>query len=187
MDYFQTSGLLINILTMLVAVGSSCISYLVYKESTYPDVIVYLEQNNEVKTVLNIVIKNIGKSAAKDVTFSFNEDTFKNSLPNGEYSALTKGALVSGIPFLAPGSCRILRLGNFADSKKILGDHKIRVTTTFRKANSKNPFAKNITNESYIELLSLARVDASDNSNEKKIAENLARIEKALLNIKTQH
>ncbi|GAB7406028.1 hypothetical protein OUHCRE3_45210 [Enterobacter hormaechei] len=84
MDYFQTSGLLINILTMLVAVGSSCISYLVYKESTYPDVVVYLEQNNEVKTVLNIVIKNIGKSAAKDVTFSFNENTFKNSLPNGE-------------------------------------------------------------------------------------------------------
>ncbi|EAM8766793.1 hypothetical protein BSZ44_02720 [Salmonella enterica] len=91
MDYFQTGGLLINILTMLVAVGSSCISYLVYKESTYPDVIVYLEQNNEVKTVLNIVIKNIGKSAAKDVTFSFNENIFKQSLSNCEYGALTGG------------------------------------------------------------------------------------------------
>ncbi|HGL4550855.1 TPA: hypothetical protein ACKE7U_005012 [Klebsiella aerogenes] len=187
MDYFQTSGLLINILTMLVAVGSSCISYLVYKESTYPDVIVYLEQNNEVRTILNIVIKNIGKSAAKDVTFSFNENIFKDLLSNGECRALTGGALVSGIPFLAPGSCRILRLGNFADSKKILGDHKIRINTSFRKANSKNPFARNITNESYIELLSLSMVDASDNSNEKKIAENLAKIEKAILKIKKQH
>lgn len=184
MDYFQTSGLLINILTMLVAVGSSCISYLVYKESTYPDVIVYIEQNSEVKTILNIVIKNIGKSAAKDITFCFNENILKRSLPNGEYVEITDGALVSGIPFLAPGSCRILRIGNFADSKKILGDKKIRVTTSFRKANSKNPFAKNITNESYIELFSLDMVDASDNSNERKIAENLAKIEKALLKIK---
>lgn len=186
MDYFQSGGLLINILTMLVAVGSSCISYLVYKESTYPDVIVYIEQNNEVKTLLNIIIKNIGKSAAKDVMFSFSKNILKRSLPNGDYDEITDGALVTGIPFLAPGSCRILMVGNFADVKNILGDEKILVTTTFHKANSKNPFAKSITNESYIELFSLAKVDASDNSNERKIAENLAKIEKALLKIKAR-
>ncbi|EKH3164530.1 hypothetical protein O7N88_004297, partial [Salmonella enterica] len=71
MDFLQTGGFVVNTLTMLVAIGSSAISYLVYKDSSSPDVIVYLEQNENSKTILNIVIKNIGKSAAADVKFSF--------------------------------------------------------------------------------------------------------------------
>ncbi|MFE4112482.1 hypothetical protein [Kosakonia sp. YIM B13611] len=181
MDYLQTGGFLVNILTMLVAVSSSFISYLVYKENSSPDVIVYLEQDNNAKTILNIVIKNIGKSAAKDVTFSFDRTLPQRAFDDKTGEDMTKGALITGIPFFAPGTDRVYHFGNLHGIKKYVGDEKIKVTIRFRKANSRNPFSREILNECYIDLQSWDFVDASDNSNTRKIADNLTKIEKALI------
>ncbi|EGG2114960.1 hypothetical protein IDA46_004286 [Salmonella enterica] len=74
--------------------------------------------------------------------------------------------------------------GNYAGIKDFIGNEKIKVTTTFRKANSRNPFSREMSNESYIEIQSMAYVDASDNSNSRKIAESLSKIEKALVKLK---
>lgn len=184
MDVLQTGGFVVNTLTMLVAIGSSAISYLVYKDSTSPDVIVYLEQNENSKTILNIVIKNIGKSAAADVRFCFDRALPRHAFEGDASSNMTDGAFIKEIPFFAPGTSRVFMFGNYAGIKDFIGNEKIKVTTTFRKANSRNPFSRKISNESYIEIQSMAYVDASDNSNSRKIAESLSKIEKALVKFK---
>ncbi|WP_312283190.1 hypothetical protein [Pseudescherichia sp.] len=180
MDILQTSGFVVNALTMLVAIGSSAISYLVYKDSTSPDVIVYLEQNENSKSILNIVIKNIGKSAAADVKFSFDRALPHRAFEDDISSDMNDSALIKGIPFFAPGTSRVFMFGDYAGINNFIGDGKIKVTTTFRKANSRNPFSREISNECYIEIQSMAYVDASDNSNSRKIAESLSKIEKTL-------
>ncbi|NMP26017.1 hypothetical protein GW590_03905 [Rahnella sp. SAP-1] len=184
MDVLQTGGFVVNVLTMVVAIGSSAISYLVYKDSTSPDVIVYLEQNNDAKTILNIVIKNIGKSAAKDVKFSFDRLLPHRAFHGDARTDMKDSAFITGIPFLAPGSSRVFMFGDFKGIKNFIGDEKIKVTTTFSKANSRNPLSRKIVNESYIEILSMVNVDASDNSNCRKIADNLSKIEEALVKLK---
>lgn len=184
MDALQTGGFIVNTLTMLVAIGSSAFSYLVYKDSTSPDVIVYLEQNENSKTILNIVIKNIGRSAAADVKFSFDRTLPHHAFEGDVPSDMKDSALIKGIPFFAPGTSRVFMFGDYAGINSFIGEGKIKVTTTFRKANSINPFSRKISNESYIEIQSMAYIDASDNSNSRKIAENLSKIEKALVNLK---
>lgn len=184
MDVLQTGGFVVNTLTMLVAIGSSAISYLVYKDSTSPDVIVYLEQNENSKTILNIVIKNIGKSAAADVKFSFDRALPRQAFDGDASSNMTDGAFIKAIPFFAPGTSRVFMFGTYTGIKDFIGNEKIKVTTTFRKANSRNPFSREMSNESYIEIQSMAYVDASDNSNSRKIAESLSKIEKALVKLK---
>lgn len=184
MDILQTGGFVVNTLTMLVAIGSSAISYLVYKDSTSPDVIVYLEQNENSKSILNIVIKNIGKSAAADVKFSFDRVLPHRAFEGDVSNQAKDSALTKGIPFFAPGTSRVFMFGDYAGINGFIGDGKIKVTTTFRKANSRNPFSRKISNESYIEIQSMAYVDASDNSNSRKIAESLSKIEKTLVKFK---
>lgn len=52
-DTISFGGFIINIVTMVIAIASSLISYLVYKENSSPDVIVYLEQDEHALIILN--------------------------------------------------------------------------------------------------------------------------------------
>ncbi|MGP2948266.1 hypothetical protein [Serratia nevei] len=180
MELFKDSALIVNILTMLIAICSTFVSYLVYKENTSPDVIVYLEQNSDAKTILDIVIENIGKSAARDISFNLNKQLVQNAFRGDTKGEMSAGALITGIPFLAPGSSRVSMFGDYHGISNFLGNEKVKVTTTFRKANGRKLFSRKITSESYIEIQSFARASSSDNTNEHKIAMSLSKIEKVL-------
>jgi hypothetical protein len=97
---------------------------------------------------------------------------------------MNQGPLISGIPFLAPGSSRTLILGNYAGLTKWLGDEKIKVESLFYKANSKQLFVKKIKNISYLDIYSFTGVSAADNSTGTKIQHSLNKIEKAILSKK---
>lgn len=183
MDSIQTGGLIVNLLMMLVAIISSFISYLIYKDNSSPDIIVYLEQDKDAKTVINLVIKNIGKSPAKDVKFSTDK-----KLPQRAYAGelppeMTEGALITGIPFLAPGASRVSMLGNYQGLKDWLKGEVVSVKTTFYKANSKSFRKSAIVNTSYLEVHSFARNSAGDNSSGSKIVSELKNINKSITKI----
>ena len=96
----------ISMFVAFVALAATMISYTVYAANTSPEVIVHLEQNQDSKTILNLVIENIGKGAARNVTFypeaSLPQEAFGfEDAPIPE--PMAKGPLVNGIPYLAPG------------------------------------------------------------------------------------
>lgn len=177
-------GFFVNIITMIIAIASSLISYLVYKENTSPDIIVYLEQDEQTRVILNLVIKNIGKSAARDITFKCSKPLPSKAFNEDRTQEMDQGPLITGIPFLAPGSSRILMLGNYAGLKNWFGEEKIKVESLFYKANSKSLFFKNKKNISLLDIYSFTNVSAADNSTGAKIQHALNKIEKAILSKK---
>ncbi|WP_245250775.1 hypothetical protein [Pantoea endophytica] len=177
-------GFFVNIITMIIAITSSWISYLVYKENSSPDIIVYLEQDDQTRVILNLVIKNIGKSAARDIAFKTSKSLPSKAFNEDNIQDMNQGPLISGIPFLAPGSSRTLMLGNYAGLTKWLGDEKIKVESLFYKANSKQLLVKKIKNISYLDIYSFTGVSAADNSTGTKIQQSLNKIEKAILSKK---
>ncbi|ENZ4208149.1 MULTISPECIES: hypothetical protein [Providencia] len=180
MDNIQISGLIINILMMLIAIMSSFISYLIYKDNSSPDVIVYLELDKDAKTLLNLVIKNIGKSPAKNVMFKLDKKIPQFAHGNSKAEEMIDGALFTGIPFLAPGASRVSMIGDYYGLDKWFQGKEIRVETTFYKANNRSIFNNLITNESFLEVYSFKAVSASDNSTETKVVHELRNINKSL-------
>ncbi len=184
MDSIQAGGFIVNILMMLIAIVSSFISYLIYKENSNPDIIVYLEQDEDAKTIINLVIKNIGKSPARDITFSLNKKLPQRAYAADHSSEMTEGALITGIPFLAPGASRESMLGNYQGLQNWLKGETVSVNTKFYKANSRSLLKTSIVNTSFLEVHSFARSSAGDNSSGSKIVTELKNINKSLSKIK---
>ncbi len=71
------------------------------KADTDPDIVVYLEPFHA--SFVNMVIKNIGRGAASDITFIYDHSSplADLSLPQG--SSLNHINLFNGLPYLAPG------------------------------------------------------------------------------------
>ncbi|WP_272668018.1 hypothetical protein [Providencia sp. PROV117] len=183
MDSIQISGLIINVLMMLIAIMSSFISYLIYKDNSSPDVIVYLELDKDAKTLLNLVIKNIGKSPAKNVTFKLDRKLPQFAHSNSNAEEMIDGALFTGIPFLAPGASRVSMIGDYHGLDKWFQGKGIRVETAFYKANNRSILNKLITNESFLEIYSFKAVSSADNSAKTKIVNELRNINKSLSKI----
>ncbi|CAX61481.1 Putative phage-related protein [Erwinia billingiae Eb661] len=181
MDEMEFGGFMVNVIMMIIAIASSLISYLVYKENSSPDIIVYIEQDKHAPTVLNLVIKNIGKSAAKDITFEASEKLPQKAFFGEKSKVMYEGPLISGIPFLAPDVSRISMLGNYAGLSEWFKEKKITVDITFYKANPKSLYPKAIKNRTYLDIYSFLGVSASDNSVGNKMLGELKKIEKAIL------
>lgn len=184
MDTIQTGGLIVNLLMMLVAIISSFISYLIYKDNSSPDIIVYLEQDNDAKTIINLVIKNIGKSPAKDIKFSTDKKLPQRAYAGELPTEMTGGALITGIAFLAPGASRVSMLGNYQGLNGWLKGEVVNVKTTFYKANSRSLYKTAVVNTSCLEVHSFANNSSSDNSTGSKIVTELRNINKSIVKIK---
>lgn len=180
MDGIEFGGFLVNVIMMMIAIASSLVSYLVYKENSSPDIIVYLDQDEHARTILNLVIKNIGKSPAKDVSFTTDKIIPQNAFNGQKCEDMYKGPLITGIPFLAPGTSRVLMYGGFSGLKDYFNDEKIKVEIFFFKANSKSFFSRKIKNVTYLDVYSFAGVSASDNSTGRGILTELQGIKKAI-------
>ena len=184
MTSIEVGGLIVNSLMMLIAIASSFISYLIYRENTRPDVIVYIEQDKDARTMLNLVIKNIGKNSARDVTFSCDKALPQSAFRGNESFKMSQGALITGIPFLAPGATRVIMFGQYEPLQKWFTDEKIRIDIKFYKANSIFPCSRAIKNVSYLEIFSFSNVSASDNTTGKKIVQELQKINKSIFSLK---
>lgn len=91
-------------ISCLSVAGATFVGYLLYKETSSPDVIEYMEQDKNEKRKINLVINNIGKSAAKNVKFTYDKKICLFAFHEKRAKEAAEGALVNGIPFLAPGA-----------------------------------------------------------------------------------
>ncbi|WP_416260767.1 hypothetical protein [Gibbsiella quercinecans] len=184
-EALQIGSFFVNILMALIAIIASLISYAIYADNSNPEIIVYLEQDKDVKQVLNLVIKNIGKGAAHEIKFNIRGKIPQRAMTNSDIQEMTQGALITGIPFLAPSSDRSMMFGKFHELRKWFGNEKVRIDITYRRSKNIFLYSKELKSSSYMEVFSFSHVSAADNSIGNKISKEISKISKEISNINT--
>ena len=174
----ELSSLFVSELVALVAIASLYISNIVYVDSTSPEVIVYLEQNNDSPEIIDLVIENIGKGVAKDVTFNTSKPLPYHAWDENKLKFMEDGPIIKGIPFFAPKAKRKFQFGNYVGISNYIGNEIISLEVTCKSKHRTLLGFKKVRSTSYLDIYSFAGIDASDNSNLKKVAKHLGDISK---------
>lgn len=175
----DTSAFIISLVAVIIATASTVISYIIYRNASDPEVVVYANPDERRPSIVNIIIENTGNSAAWDVQFSssapipFRAFGIENA-PQPE--VMEGGPLINGIPSLGPGSKRIMTWGQFDGIKKGIGDGYLDITSTYKSKPSLALKARKHTTTSRLDIKSFEYSEASDHNWDKKIAEELKKI-----------
>jgi hypothetical protein len=174
-----------------VAAGVSALLAAIYTSLTFrlvrlqadPKVIVYVKHDLERTSILMIVIENIGRDIAYDVTFNASK-----SIPIKAYGLkaedaqpaeiMNDGPLIEGIPALGPGDSREITWGQFGGLTKALGDSPIVLDYTYRSGN------RLIQGKSKLEVRSYLGTDASEKPSV-KVARSLKELSESSKSIET--
>jgi len=165
----------------LIALFAAFLGYIVYRSQADPEVVVYAEADEKRPSIINLIIKNIGKAAARDVTFTPASDVPSQAFGLDPESAkdaekMANGPLVRGIPFLPPGGTRILTWGQYGGLLKALGEGYVCVTARYRSNHLGIPWAIKHKTTCPLEIVSFEATDASDKNYAKQIANNLEKL-----------
>lgn len=180
----------ISLFMALIAAASATITYVVYRSVTDPEVIVYADIDRKRPSVVNLIIKNIGKGPALDISFHPNRalpaDAFSIDIPKEMPAQMVAGPIVTGVPYLAPGQELTLTWGQFGGLKKYMGDASIIVTSKYRRPKTLRPRPRSafITSQSKLDISQFERNDASDHNWGKKLVNTLEATNKELGAIK---
>lgn len=157
---------MIEILSLVIALMSLIVTYIVYYNNTVGDVVVYAKVDLARPTVINLVIHNIGKGIARDIKFFS-----RNGIPQGAYgiSGLNKpkknyesGAFVSGLSILFPDEKLVYQWGQFGGLKEALDNQPLELTITFHSRTALQLFKRKIVNKVTINPMEFSGVDISE-------------------------
>lgn len=138
----------VSIFMAVIALASAMVTYAVFRSATDPVVIVYAEPDLQRPSIVNLFIENIGRGAAHTVTFRTSrplpQQAFGIEPPEEMPEAMTSGAIVDGLPFLAPGQRISLTWGQYGGLTKYMADRAIRVDSFCYRSPRKGLFAKKL-------------------------------------------
>lgn len=147
--------------TALVTIAYTYFTLKLVRSQSEPKVIVYVKHDLERLTVLMLVIENIGRDIAHDVTF-----TSSRPIParawgiegpdSTQAKTISDGPLVNGIPALGPGDTRTISWGQYGGLSAAIGAEPIRLTYTYRHGR------RTFLGETHLEVESFAGTDASE-------------------------
>ncbi len=107
-----------------------------------PSVVVYVRHDDSRPTILQIVIENVGRGLATELSFKSSRPIPRTAW--GLFEAQTKpvepmtaGPLIDGIHSLGPGDSRRIAWGQYYGLKKALGDQPLVLTCDYRHATRK--------------------------------------------------
>lgn len=132
----QYAAFWVSVLAVIAAAISAMVTYQIFKSNVDPSVIVYVAADERVSDVLTLVIENIGKGVAKNITFTISQplpwQAFKSNLADKQAPIMDSGPLISGISALPPGGRRVIYWGGYSELLDAVGDREITVTAIFR-------------------------------------------------------
>jgi len=184
----DSAALWLSIIATLVAAFAAFVGYALYRTQADPEVIVYVEADQQRAMILNLVVENIGGSAARNVVFRpsvpLPQKVFHfDPGPDFQAEPMTEGPLVRGIPLLPPGGTRRLTWGLYGGLRKVLGDCDISVTVEYSGRHFGLPWPLRLKNSCVVEVYSFEATDASDRNFPKQIADHLKGVGKTLQKI----
>lgn len=176
----------ISVFIALIASASAIITYAVYRTSTDPEVIVYADTDKKRPTIIILIIENIGKGPAENISFKTSrnlpEKAFGIKEPQSMPRTMMSGPIVNGIPFLAPSQKIIITWGQYGGLKKYIGGNNIVVKAQYKRANSKF-WSNKLYSSSQLFVEAFHGTDISDSNWDKKISESLVKTNEQLQNI----
>ncbi len=158
----------ISVFMVLVASASTAITYVVYRSTTDTEVIVYADTDRKRPSILNLIIKNIGKGPALDITFHPSRDLPSNAfgiqLSKGMPDKMSDGPIIVGLPYLAPNQEIVITWGQYGGLKKYLGSSYIEIKSKYSRSKSVRPFTRSIESISKLDISQFKATDASDHN-----------------------
>lgn len=150
-----------------------------------PRVIVYVRHDPERPSILMIVIENIGRDVARNVSFTSSRSIPARAFGLDENTAkdaeqMTDGPLIGGIPALGPGDRRDITWGQYGGLSKALAAGPIQLEYSYRCGK------RRLSGSATLEVASYAATDASERpmvlaaKSLKSIAGDVEKIEKHL-------
>ncbi len=177
------SSEILSLTALLIALTSTVINYLLLRVHRDPEVVVYAIPDIQRSSIINLIIENTGKAVAHSVRFECNRNIperafgFENA---PEPKSMTDGPLINGIPSFGASEKRIITWGQYGGLKKGLGDEVLDVTAIYFSKPPMRIRQQKHKTTSRIDLRSFEGTDASERNWEKKIADQLEKIAKAL-------
>jgi hypothetical protein len=147
--------------TVFVSYFSALFSWRSLRAQSEPKVILYVKHDPDHPTLLYIVIENIGRDVAEDVTFTPSrpipaEGFGLISGANAPSKVMVAGPLVNGIRALGPGAPRLLVWGQIGGLLDAIGNTPIDISITYRHGRRK------LTGATHLEVESFVHTDASE-------------------------
>jgi hypothetical protein len=164
---------------VLIAGTSAITTYYTFRSQVDPLVIVYLAPDEKHTDVIRLVIENIGKGLARNVSFELSEplvDRVIDGPGNPKPQPMKSGPFIDGIPALGPGTKRTWMWGEYEGLRREMGDRTVfvRVRCTGDRVGVFSPAEFE---EVYpIELRSFEGTDTAGTNWEQKSAHQLERI-----------
>ena len=138
----------VSIFMAVIAVATAIVTYAVFRSATDPVVIVYAQPDLQRPSIINLFIENIGRGAAHTITFRTSRplphQAFGIQPPEEMPETMTSGAIVDGVPFLAPGQRISITWGQYGGLTKYIADEAIRVDAFCYRSQRKGLFAKKL-------------------------------------------
>jgi hypothetical protein len=173
----------VSMVAVLIAGTSALATYYTFRSQVDPLVIVYLAADEKHTDVIRLVIENIGKGLARNVSFELSEpllDRVFDAPGNPPPQPMKHGPFIDGIPALAPGTKRTWAWGEYEGLRREMEDRTVfvRVRCTGDRAGVFHPAEHE---EVYpIELRSFEGTNTAGTNWEQKSANQLERIAKVL-------
>jgi hypothetical protein len=184
----ELSAFIISLVAVIIATASTVISYLIFRDTKDPEVVVYATPDERRPSIVNIVIDNIGNSPAWDVQFKssipipFRAFGIENA-PQPE--VMDGGPLINGIPSLGPGSKRVITWGQFDGIRKGIGDGYLDIAAVYFSKPSLALRPRKHKSISRLDIRSFEYSDVSDHNWDKKIAEELKKISDVIRRVRS--
>ena len=176
----------ISIFMALIASASTLVTYIVYRSSTDPLIIVYANPDFTRPSLVCLTIKNIGKGAAYNINFQTSSplpsQAFSIPIPEDMPDKMTKGPIINGIPFLAPDQQISFAWGQYGGLYKFIGDTAITVNCTFRRSGNPLTLTKNLKSISKLDIKSFEQSESSEHGFGPNIVKELKQLNKTLKN-----
>ncbi len=176
--------LCITAVMVLVTVTATAINYLFFRSQTDPEVIIYASPDERRPSIVILVIENIGRGLAKDISFTSSKPIPQKAFGFGENAptprTMNHGPIINGIPSLGPNSKRIITWGQYGGLKKGICDDVIYITVTFRSDRIYGLGKRSHKVVCPIDIKSFAGTDAADYNWDQKAANQLEKIAKTL-------
>ncbi|MBJ8444379.1 MULTISPECIES: hypothetical protein [Acinetobacter] len=175
---------MMEILTLVIALLSLIVTYIVYYNNSIGDVVVYAQIDQRRQTIINLVIHNIGKGVAKDIQF-----ICPQGIPKQAYgiSGLSKplklydsGAFINGLPILFPDEKLVYSWGQYGALKEALNGKPLEVEITFFSRTNFQVIRRKIKNKVVIDPTAFEGVDISESNFEREVKHSLKEIAKSL-------
>lgn len=174
---------LLSLMALVIALTSVIINYLILRANRDPEVIIYAQPDLRRPSFINLIIVNIGKGIARDISF-----VASRSIPHRAFGIesasmpepMTEGPLIYGISFLGPGDKRIITWGQYAGLCKGLNDDPLDITANYRSQPPLRFMSQQHGTTSRIDIKTFKGTDGSDLNWDKKTAEHLKDISLSL-------